>query len=68
MKEMQKLVKEKEANDAKMAVQDLNRAQMSAYNRTMDQETSYAERLDEIGSRIAEIEAMMLEYTEKYGG
>jgi hypothetical protein len=34
----------------------------------MDQETSYAERLDEIGSRIAEIEAMMLEYTEKYGG
>jgi hypothetical protein len=68
MKEMQKMVKEKEAIDAKMAVQDLTRAQMSAYNRTMDQETSYAERLDEIGSRIAEIEAMMLEYTENYGG
>jgi predicted metalloendopeptidase len=68
MKQMQKLVKDKEAIDAQMAVQDLGRAQMSAYNRTMDQESSYAERLENIGSRIAEIEAKMLEYAEKFEG
>ena len=64
MKQMQKLVKDKEAIDAKMAVADLGRAQMSTYNRTMNQEDSYAERLDAIGSRIAEIEAKLLEYSE----
>jgi hypothetical protein len=67
MKQMQKLVKQKEANDAAMAVADLGRAQMTAYNRTMNQENSYAERLDAIGSRIAEIEAMMQNYAEKQG-
>ena len=67
MKQMQKLVKDKEANDAAMAVADLGRAQMSAYNRTMNQEDSYAERLDSIGSRIAEIEAKLLEYSEQQG-
>jgi hypothetical protein len=64
MKQMQKLVKQKEANDAAMAVADLGRAQMSTYNRTMNQEDSYAERLDEIGTRIAEIEAKLMEYSE----
>jgi len=64
MKQMQKLVKDKEANDAAMAVADLGRAQMTAYNRTMDQNDSYAERLDEIGARIAEIETRMLEFSE----
>jgi hypothetical protein len=67
MKQMQKLVKEKEANDAAMAVADLGRAQMNTYNRTMNQEDSYAERLDSIGSRIAEIEAKLLEYSEQQG-
>jgi hypothetical protein len=66
MKQMQKLVKDKEANDAAMAVADLGRAQMAAYNRTMNQEDSYAERLDAIGSRIAEIEAKMLEFSENH--
>jgi len=67
MKQMQKLVKDKEANDAAMAVADLGRAQMTVYNRTMDQDSSYAERLDEIGSRIAEIEAKLLEFAEQQG-
>ena len=67
MKEMQALVKEKEAVDAKMAVQDLGRAQMQVYNRTRNQESSYAERLDSIGTRIAAIEKAMLEYTESQG-
>ena len=67
MKEMQRLVKEKEKVDAKMAVEDLGRAQMVAYNRTYNQESSYAERLDSIGARIAEIEAMMTSYTEQTG-
>jgi hypothetical protein len=64
MKQMQKMVKQKEANDAAMAVADLSRAQMSTYNRTMNQEESYAERLDAIGTRIAEIEAKLTEYSE----
>jgi hypothetical protein len=64
MKMMQKLVKDKEANDAAMAVANLGREQMNVYNRTMNQEDSYAERLDEIGARIAEIEAKMLEFSE----
>jgi len=64
MKMMQKLVKEKEANDAAMAVANLGREQMNVYNRTMNQEDSYAERLDSIGSRIAEIEAKLLEFSE----
>jgi hypothetical protein len=64
MKQMQRLVKDKEANDAAMAVADLGRAQMTAYNRTMDQDDSYAERLNDIGARIAEIEAKMLEFSE----
>jgi predicted metalloendopeptidase len=67
MKQMQKLVKDKEANDAAMAVADLGRAQMNAYNRTMDQDDSYAERLDSISTRIAEIEAKLLEYSEQQG-
>ena len=37
---------------------------MNVYNRTMNQEDSYAERLDSIGSRIAEIEAKLLEFSE----
>ena len=67
MKQMQRLVKDKEANDAAMAVADLGRAQMTAYNRTMDQDDSYAERLNDIGARIAEIEAKMLEFSEQQG-
>jgi hypothetical protein len=33
----------------------------------MDQDDSYAERLDSIGTRIAEIEAKLLEFSEQKG-
>jgi hypothetical protein len=67
MKEMQKLIKEKEALDARMAVDDLGRKQMVDYNRTYNQETSYSERIDEVSDRIARLEAALLEFTEKFG-
>jgi len=67
MKEMQKLIKEKEALDARMAVDNLGRKQMVDYNRTYDQETSYSERIDEVSDRIARLEVALLEFTEKFG-
>jgi chaperonin cofactor prefoldin len=64
MKKVNQLVKEKEAVDAKMATTDLSRAQLANYGKEENQESDYAERLDEIGSRIAEIEKMMLQFSE----
>ena len=68
MKRVKQLVKEKEAVDARMAVADLNRTQLSSYGNKSDKGSDYAERLDEIGSRIAEIEQMMMNYTESMKG
>jgi hypothetical protein len=64
MKEMQALVKEKEGIDAKMAVVSLGRKQQEDYNRTMDQTSSYSELLDKMSSRIQELEAKLVEFSE----
>jgi hypothetical protein len=64
MKEMQALIKQKEGLDARMAVDNLGRKQMQDYDRTYDQESSYSETLHEMSSRIAELEAKLLEFTE----
>ena len=62
MQEMQNMIKEKERLDAKMAVAapggNAGQKQMTDYNRTYEQETSYSE-MEEIGSQIAALEEMM---------
>ena len=68
MQEMQNMIKEKERLDAKMAVAapggNAGQKQMTDYNRTMDQESSYSE-MEEIGSQIAALEEMMKAYMEE---
>jgi hypothetical protein len=68
MKEMQNMIKEKERLDAKMAVAapggNAGQKQMTDYNRTMEQESSYSE-MEEIGSQIAALEEMMKAYMEE---
>lgn len=64
MKEMHDLIKAKEALDAKLSTLDLGRKQMDDYNRTMNQEDSYSEHIQSVGSRIAELEAKLQEYRE----
>jgi predicted RNase H-like nuclease (RuvC/YqgF family) len=64
MKEMHDLIKAKEALDAKLATLDLGRKQMDDYDRTMDQDDSYSEQIQSVGSRIAELEAKLQEYRE----
>jgi hypothetical protein len=68
MRRMQALIKQKEALDARMAVDNLGRKQMGDYNRTMNQEDSYSESINTIGERIAELEAKLLEYREMLEG
>jgi hypothetical protein len=68
MRRMQGLIKQKEALDARMAVDNLGRKQMGDYNRTMNQEDSYSESIGTIGERIAELEARLLEYCEMQEG
>jgi hypothetical protein len=68
MQEMQDMIKEKERLDAKMAVAapggNAGQKQMTDYNRTYEQESSYSE-MEEIGSQIAALEEMMKAYLEK---
>jgi hypothetical protein len=68
MQEMQDMIKEKERLDAKMAVAapggNAGQKQMTDYNRTHEQESSYSE-MEEIGSQIAALEEMMKAYLEK---
>jgi hypothetical protein len=68
MQEMQDMIKEKERLDAKMAVAapggNVGQKQMTDYDRTMDQESSYSE-MEEIGSQIAALEEMMKAYLEE---
>ena len=64
MRKMKALIKEKEALDARMAVDNLGRKQMDDYNRTYDQEDSYSEKIQSVGERIAALEAMIADYTE----
>lgn len=69
MQQMKDLIKEKEANDAKMAVYapggNAGQKKMDDYNRTYDQETSYSEQMETIAARMAELEAKMLEFAEQ---
>jgi hypothetical protein len=68
MKEMQDMIKDKERLDAKMAVAapggNVGQKQMSDYDRTMDQESSYSE-MEDIGSQIAALEEAMKAYLEE---
>jgi hypothetical protein len=68
MQEMQGMIKEKERIDAKMAVAapggNVGQKQMTDYDRTMDQESSYSE-MEDIGSQIAALEEAMRAYLEE---
>jgi len=67
MKEIKRLIKQKEAIDAKMAVADLGRKQMDDYDRTYDQDDSYSEMV-ELGGKIAELESKLHQYSESMKG
>ena len=62
MKEMQSLIKAKEAIDARLATLNLGKKQMDDYDRTYDQESSYAEQIHDVSSRISELEEKMREF------
>jgi phosphoglycerate-specific signal transduction histidine kinase len=62
MKQMHDLIKEKERIDAKMAVSNLGAAQMDVYHDTMGEETDEFSEIQDIGSRIEELEQAMREY------
>lgn len=68
MQEMQDMIKEKERLDAKMAVAapggNAGQKQMTDYNRTYEQETSYSE-MEDLGAQIAALEEMLQEYMEE---
>ena len=68
MQEMQNMIKEKERLDAKMAVAapggNAGQKQMTDYNRTYEQETSYSE-MEDLGAQIAALEEMLQEYMEQ---
>ena len=65
MQEMQNMIKDKERLDAKMAAAapggNVGQKQMTDYNRTYEQESSYSE-MEEIGSQIQALEEMLKEY------
>ena len=67
MSEMQDMIKERERLDAKMAVAapggNAGQQQMTAYNRTYDQHSSYSE-IQSIGEQIASLEERMREFLE----
>jgi len=62
MKQMQDLIKEKERIDAKMAVANLGAAQSDVYHDTMGEETDEFAEMQDIGTRIAELEQAMREH------
>jgi len=62
MKQMQTLIKEKESIDAKMAVANLGAAQMDVYQDSMDQDSDDYSELNDIGSRIEQLEQAMREH------
>ena len=65
MQEMQDMIKQKEALDARMAAAapggNAGQKQMDDYNRTYDQDDSYSE-MNDIGSQIAALEEKMREF------
>jgi hypothetical protein len=72
MKEMQSLIKRKEALDAKMAVAtpggNAGEKQMDDYDRTYDQSSSYSEKMSSIADKISALETKMLEFAERMDG
>ena len=68
MQEMQDMIKEKERLDARMAVAapggNAGQKQMTDYNRSYEQETSYSE-MEDLGAQIAALEEMLQEYLEQ---
>jgi hypothetical protein len=68
MKEIQDMIKEKERLDAKMAVAtpggNAGQKQMTDYNRTYEQETSYSE-MEDLGAQITALEEMLQEYLQQ---
>jgi len=67
MQEMQDMIKERERLDAKMSVStpggNPGQQQMTDYNRTYDQHSSYSE-IQSIGDQIASLEERMREFLE----
>ena len=65
MQEMQNMIKEREGLDARMAVStpggNAGQQQMTDYNRTYDQHSSYSE-IQSIGDQIASLEERMREF------
>jgi len=72
MKEMQSLIKRKEALDAKMSVAtpggNVGEKQMDDYDRTYDQASSYSEKMSSIAEKISALETKMLEFAERMDG
>jgi hypothetical protein len=66
MRKMNALIKEKERINAEMATENLGAAQMEIYDDTMDQD-DFSEMSD-IGSKIADLEARLMEYREQLEG
>jgi coenzyme F420-reducing hydrogenase delta subunit len=65
MKEVKNLVKQREDIDAKMSVIDLARKKEDDRRIAASQETSYSEKINEVGERIAKLEQMLLSYSEE---
>jgi hypothetical protein len=63
MKQVEQKIKEKERVDAQLAVKDLGAAEMKTYNDTMDH--SEFSELDDLTSRIADLEAALASYLEE---
>lgn len=64
MKQVEKMIKEKERIDAQMATKDLGAAQMDVYNDTMSHNHNEFSEMGDIASRIAELETALKEYME----
>lgn len=62
MKDMQKLIKVKEALDAKLSTLDLGRKQMEDYDQSTNKSDSYAEHIQSVSARISNIEAKLQEF------
>ena len=59
MREIKKLVKEREGIDAKMAVIDLARKKTDDHKFATNQELSYSERLDSVSAKLDYIESLL---------
>lgn len=65
MKLINNLTKEKTAIEAKMATIDLARAQHDQHLKMVGEEVSYAEQIESVSARIADLEARLFNYSEE---